>query len=150
MLRSKNLAFCKNYKLIMGCVLSSMIHTLLGLSSHHPWAYPSGSWTLLLLEKSMSQEHISLSNKLWWENVEVSPSALWLITGSILPLQAFMMIMCKLSLTTSCHVHSGMPQICHTFTMRGWGIRNSLISLPLASIGSDKVWQSFSLGTLVL
>ena len=38
--------------------------------------------------------------------------------------------------------------ICHTFT-RGVGIRNSLISLPLASIGSNKVWWSLSPGTLV-
>ena len=40
--------------------------------------------------------------------------------------------------------------ICHTFTMRRWGIRNSLISLPLASISSNKVWWSLSPGTLVL
>ena len=46
--------------------------------------------------------------------------------------------------------HQWMPQICPTFTMRGWGIRDSLISLPLASVSSDKGWQSLSPGTLVL
>ena len=127
-----------------------VIHILLGLSSCHLQAYPSGSWTLLLLAKPASQEHISLSNNLWQENVEVSPSAFWLVTRSIIPFQAFLIKTFKLSLTTFCCAHQGMPQICHTFTMRRWGIRNSLISLCLASIGSDKVQWSLSPGTLVL
>ena len=40
--------------------------------------------------------------------------------------------------------------ICYTLTMRRWGIRNSLMSLPVASVSSDKVQQSLSPGTLVL
>ena len=39
--------------------------------------------------------------------------------------------------------------ICHTVTMKGWRIRNSLISLLLASISSNKVWWVLSPGTLV-
>ena len=71
--------------------------------------------------------------------VEVSLSAFWLITRSIVPLQAFLIITFKLSLTAFCWAHPGMPQICHTLTIRGWGIRNSLISLPLVPVSSDKV-----------
>ena len=33
---------------------------------------------------------------------------------------------------------------------RGWATRNSLIPLPLASVISNKGWQSLSPGTLVL
>ena len=33
---------------------------------------------------------------------------------------------------------------------RGMATRNSLIPLPLASVGSDKGWQSLPPGTLVL
>ena len=53
--------------------------------------------------------------------MEVSPSAFQLITRSIVPLQAFLIIIPKLSLTTFCHAHPGMPQICHNFTIRGVG-----------------------------
>ena len=81
----------------------------------------------------MSQEHISLSNNLWQENLEVSLSAFQLLTERLV-IQA----------------HPGMRQICHTLTVRGWRIRNSLISLPLASIGSDKVQLSLPPGTLFL
>ena len=60
------------------------------------------------------------------------------------------MIMFKLSLTVFCHAHPGTPQMCHTLTMRRCRIRNSLISLPLASISSDKVQWSWSPGSLLL
>ena len=104
-----------------------------------PTGLPSGSWMPLLLAKPISQEHISLSNNLWQENMEVSSSAFWLTTRSIVPLQAFLMITFKVSLTAFCCAHPGMPKFCHTLTMRGWGIKNCLISLLLASISSDKV-----------
>ena len=35
-------------------------------------------------------------------------------------------------------------------SMRGWVIRNSMISLPLVSVGTNKVQWSLSPGTLVL
>ena len=126
------------------------MHILLGLSLHHLKAYPSGSWMLLLQAKPTSQEHISLSNNLWQENLEVSPSAFQLITGSIIPLQAFLMIIFKLPLTAFCWAHPRTPQICHTHIMREWGIRNPLISFTLASVGSERVQQSLSPGALVL
>ena len=50
-------------------MLIAVIHILLGLPLHHLQAYyPSGLWMLLLLGKPTSQECISLSNNLWWEN----------------------------------------------------------------------------------
>ena len=64
-------------------------------------------------------------------------------------LQAFLMITFKLSLTAFCWPTQGHNKSV-TLTMKEWGIRNSLICLPLASISSDKVQQSLSPGTLVL
>ena len=81
----------------------------MGLSSNHLQAYPSGSWMLLLLAKSTSQDYISLSINLWWKNVRVSPSAFQLITRSIIPLQAFLIITFKLSLTDFCCAHPETP-----------------------------------------
>ena len=108
----------------------STIHILLGLSLHHLQAYPSGLWMLLPKAKPISQGHSPLSNNLWQENLEVPTSALHLITRTIIPLQA------------------GMPPIGHT--SEGWEIRNSLLFLPLVSVGFEKVQQSLSPGTLVL
>ena len=126
-----------------------MIHILLGLSTSHLQAYPSGFWSLLLLAKPTSQEHISLSNNLQQENMNVSPSALGLITRSFMPLQDFLITTFNLSLIDLCQTHPGMPQICHNFTLRG-GTRYSLISLPPASVSCDKGWQSLLPGTPVL
>ena len=119
---------------------------------HHLQAYPSGWWTChFFWQNQQSKEHISLSNNLWLENVEVSPSGFQLITRSIIPLQAFLIITFNLSLTTfSLCPPRDAANLSRTFTMRGWGIGNSLISLPLASIGSNQVQQSLSPGTLVL
>ena len=127
-----------------------MIHILLGLSSCPLQAYSSGSWALFLLAKPTFQEHISLSNNLWWENVEVSPSPFQLITRSIIALQAFFIITFKLSLTTFCHTHPGTPQISHTFTLRGSGDQKFPDLSSSASVDSDKGWQSMSPGILVL
>ena len=41
-------------------------------------------------------------------------------------------------------------KLSHFHCMRGWGTRNSMISLTLAYVSSDKGWQSLSPFTLVL
>ena len=76
-------------------------------------------------------------------------TAFWLIMGSIIPLQAFLIITFKLSLTNFCHTHPGAPQICHNFTLRGVGDQELPDLSLLASVSSDKGQQSLLPGTLV-
>ena len=126
-----------------------MIHMLLGMSLHHLQAYPSGSQLLLLLAKPKSWGCIFLSSNLWQKN-SGSFSISLLADNYITPLQVFLIITFKLSLTNFCCAHPGMPHICHNFTLRGAGTRNSLIPLPLVSVSSDEGWQFLLPGTLVL
>ena len=112
----------------------TMIHILLGLPLHHLQAYPSCSQMLLLLAKPTSQECISLSSNLWQKNTgsfSVSLLAVNQKVGSLSPPR---------DATSLSQLHF----------KRGWVTRNSLIPLPLASVGSNKGWQSLLPGTLDL
>ena len=122
------------------------IHILLVLSLHHLQAYPSGLWTLFLLAKPMSQEPISHSGNLQWKN-----SGSFFVSISTDNQFSFLIITFKLSLTKFCYAHQGTPHICPQLHYeRGWANRKSMIPLPLASVGSDKGWQSLPPVTLVL
>ena len=128
-----------------------MIHILLACLSCHLQAYPSGSWMLLLLAKPTSQEHISLSNNLWWENngsFSISPSADNWINHTFTGLLDYNIQAVTYQLL-SCPPRDA-TNLSQLHYKRGWVTRNSLISLPLASVSSDKGQQSLSPGTLVL
>ena len=60
------------------------------------------------------------------------------------------MIIFKLPLPDSCHVHQGMPQICHNFTKIGVGHQGLPDPYSSASVSIDKGWQSLPLDTLAL